>query len=99
MKLDTQEGGDKGQLNSKRIYEVIVSPKMPTKIFPDFCPTNQTRIVAKKNCLHSPKKLKKIFDKTQNNDLFISPKWKNAILEMALKKFILSKLDSQMSKN
>ena len=38
MKLDTQEGGDKGQLNSKRIYEVIVYPKMPTKIFPDFCP-------------------------------------------------------------
>ena len=29
----------KGQLNSEWIYEVIVSPKMPTKIFPDFCPT------------------------------------------------------------
>ena len=42
---------------------------------------------------------KKIFDKTQNHDLFISPKWKNAILEMALKSFILSKLDHQMSKN
>jgi hypothetical protein len=28
----------KGQLNSELIYEVIVSPKMPTKIFPDFCP-------------------------------------------------------------
>ena len=26
---------DKGQLNSD---EVIVSPKMPTKYFPDFCP-------------------------------------------------------------
>ena len=24
----------KGQLNSELIYEVIVSPKMPTKIFP-----------------------------------------------------------------
>ena len=36
----------KGQLNSEWIYEVIVSPKMPTKIFPDFCPTKQTRIVA-----------------------------------------------------
>ena len=28
----------KVQLNSELIYEVIVSPKMPTKIFPDFCP-------------------------------------------------------------
>ena len=28
----------KGQLNSEWIYEVIVYPKMPTKIFPDFCP-------------------------------------------------------------
>ena len=28
----------KGQLNSEWIYEVIVSPKMPTKDFPDFCP-------------------------------------------------------------
>ena len=27
----------KGQLNSEWIYEVIVSPKMPTKNFPDFC--------------------------------------------------------------
>ena len=31
--------------------------------------------------------------------LFISPKRKNAILEMALKSFILSKLDHQMSKS
>ena len=29
----------KGQLNSEWIYEVIVSPKMPTKTFKDFCPT------------------------------------------------------------
>ena len=36
----------KGQLNSEWIYEVIVSPKMPTKDFPDFCPTKQTKIVA-----------------------------------------------------
>ena len=28
----------KGQLNSELIYEVIVSPKMPTKNFSDFCP-------------------------------------------------------------
>ena len=37
--------GTKGQLNSEWIYEVIVSPKMPTKNFPDFCPSKQTRIV------------------------------------------------------
>ena len=28
----------KGQLNSECIYEVIVSPKIPTKNFSDFCP-------------------------------------------------------------
>ena len=42
---------------------------------------------------------KKNFEKTQNNDMFISPKRKNTILEMALKSFILSKLDHQMSKS
>ena len=36
----------KGQLNSEWIYEVIVSPKMQTKNYKDFCPTIQTRIVA-----------------------------------------------------
>ena len=36
----------KGQLNSELIYEVIVSPKMQTKNYKDFCPTIQTRIVA-----------------------------------------------------
>ena len=41
---------DKGQLNSKWIYEVIVSPKMLTKNYKDFCPTKQTRIIAKKKC-------------------------------------------------
>ena len=46
----------KGQLNSELIYEVIVSPKMPTKIFPDFCPTKQTRIVVKKTTYIPPKK-------------------------------------------
>ena len=35
----------KGQLNSERIYEVIVSPKMQTWNCKDFCPTKQTRIV------------------------------------------------------
>ena len=28
----------KGQLNSEWIYEVIVSPKMPTRNLKDFCP-------------------------------------------------------------
>ena len=28
----------KGQLNSEWIYKVIVSPKMPTKNYQDFCP-------------------------------------------------------------
>ena len=28
----------KGQLISEWIYEVIISPKMPTKNFKDFCP-------------------------------------------------------------
>ena len=28
----------KGQENSEWIYEAIVSPKMPTKIFKNFCP-------------------------------------------------------------
>ena len=36
----------KGQLNSEWIYEVIVSPKMQTKNYKDFCLTKQTRIVA-----------------------------------------------------
>jgi hypothetical protein len=29
---------DKGQLISKCPYELIVSPKIPTKLFLDFCP-------------------------------------------------------------
>ena len=28
----------KGQINSEWIDEFIISPKMPTKIYPDFCP-------------------------------------------------------------
>ena len=47
-KTSKNKVNNKGQLNSKWIYEVIVSPKMPTKNFKDFCPTKQTRIVAKK---------------------------------------------------
>ena len=46
------------------------------------------------------KKLKKFFlTKLKIMMLFISPKRKNASLEMALKSFILSKLDHQMSKS
>ena len=41
--------------------------------------------------------LKKV-EKTQNHDLFISPKWKKNILELALKSLDISKLDRQMSK-
>ena len=36
----------KGQLNSEWIYEVIVSPKIQTKNYKNFCPSIQTRIVA-----------------------------------------------------
>ena len=36
----------KVQLNSEWIYEVIVSPKMQTKNYKNFCPTKQTRIMA-----------------------------------------------------
>ena len=39
-------GPAKGQSNSERIYEVIVSPKIQTKNYKYFCPTIQTRIVA-----------------------------------------------------
>ena len=35
---ELQNLGPKGQLNSEWIYEVIVSPKMPTKNYQDFCP-------------------------------------------------------------
>ena len=36
--------------------------------------------------------------KNSNNNFFITPKWKKAFLEMALKSFNISKLDHQMSK-
>ena len=45
----------KGQLNSEYIYEVIISPKMATKKYKDFCPTKQTRIVAKKTAYNHQK--------------------------------------------
>ena len=49
----------KGQLDSEWIYEVIVSPKMKTKNYKDFCPTKQTRIVAKKTAYTHQKIIKK----------------------------------------
>ena len=42
--------------------------------------------------------MKEKFKKTQNNDVFISPKWKNTILEMSLKSSVMSKLDHRMSR-
>ena len=49
----------KGQLNSEWIYEVNVSSKMQAKNFKDFCPTKQTRIVAKKTAYNHQKITKK----------------------------------------
>ena len=49
----------KGHLNSEWIYEVIVSPKMQTQNYKDFCPTKQTRIVAKKTAYTHQKITKK----------------------------------------
>ena len=49
----------KGQLNSEWIYEVIISPKMQTKSYKDFCPTKQTRIIAKKTAYSHQKITKK----------------------------------------
>ena len=48
----------KGQLYSEWIYEVIVSPKMQTWNCKDFCPTKQTRFVAKKTA-YTHKKITK----------------------------------------
>ena len=49
----------KGQLYSEWIYEVIVSPKMQTWNCKDFCPTKQTRFVAKKTAYTHKKITKK----------------------------------------
>ena len=50
-----------------------------------------------RNLIKNKKKLK-FFEKTQNHDLFISSKRKNAVLEMSLRLLIMSKLDHKMSK-
>ena len=42
--------------------------------------------------LITKKNKNKMFDKTQNHDLFISPKQKKIVLEMSLKSSIMSKL-------
>ena len=49
----------KGRLNSEWSYEIIVSPKMQTKNYKDFCSTKQTRIVAKKTVYTHQKLTKK----------------------------------------
>ena len=38
------------------------------------------------------------FEKTQNNDLFISPKRENTILEMTLKSLIIANLTTRCQK-
>ena len=45
-----------GQLSSEWIYEFIVFPKIQTKNYKDFCPTKQTRIIAKKTAYTHQKK-------------------------------------------
>ena len=50
---------NKGQLNSAWIYEVIVSPKLQTKNYKDFCTTKQTRIVAKNTAAYAQQKITK----------------------------------------
>ena len=47
--------------------------------------------------LITKKNKNKIFDKIQNQDLFISPKREKTVLEMSLKSSIMSKLDHQTS--
>ena len=49
----------KVQLNSECIHEVIVSPKMQTLNYKDFCPTKKTWIVAKKTAYTHQKIAKK----------------------------------------
>ena len=57
--MNKEKSLSKGQLNSERIYEVIFSPKMSTKKIQDFCPTKQTRIVAKETAYTNQKIAKK----------------------------------------
>ena len=54
---------------------------------------------SKKNIYLISNKKKKyfFFDKTQNHDLFISPKRKKAVLKMSIKSSVMSELDHQMS--
>ena len=50
----------KGRLNSEWIYEVIISPKMQTQNYKDFCPTKQTRSIAKELPTLTKKSQKKV---------------------------------------
>jgi hypothetical protein len=53
----------------------------------DFVTSHFRKMKLFRNVITNQKKLKNyFFEKTQNNDLFISPKRKNTTLEMALKK-------------
>ena len=55
----------KGQLNSEWIYDVIVSSKMPTKNFKDFCPGSWLKGRAKISVIFG-------WDFERNDDLIAS---------------------------
>ena len=65
----------KGQLYSEWSYEVIISPKIPTKIFRDFCPTKQTKIVAEKTEYTHQKIIKKVSLEGQKSGKFWLAFW------------------------
>ena len=53
-----------------------------------------------RNLITNQKKIENIFfEKFQNSDVFISPKRKKPVLEMALRSSNISKINQQMSKN
>ena len=64
----------KGQLNSESIYEVIVSPKIPTKDYRDFCPGSLSSDyyfkVSTKRSISSCKKISTYFLKYPFRHLF-----------------------------
>ena len=80
-------------------YETIVRSRAWSFGYSDSDPSNvdinlQKNMLLKWRIFSWPGKLKRI-DKTQNHDLFISPKQKNTVLKMFLKSSIMSKLDHQ----
>ena len=58
-RIQQKEMNPKGQIKSEWIYEVIVTPKMQTKNYKDFCPSKQTRIIAKQTAYFHQKITKK----------------------------------------